>query len=147
MTLASSRTRGPSPPPPPPPPPLALELPCSRSRAAIDVIRRREVPLRKCAAGAGLQVALETCGCALIGELEHHDDGPRSMLTRIAIWPRVVPVESFVDVRRAAHVMPRGISVAAKDVDESSSKAAHVLRRRIFRASFRALGPSKDFWD
>jgi len=73
-----------------------------------------EVPLRKRAAGARFQVTLEARRGPFIWELRDDNDRPRSMLTRIAIWASVVPVEPIVNVPRAAYVMARGIAVAAK---------------------------------
>jgi len=56
---------------------------------------------------------------------------PKGVATR----PGVLPLETFVDVRGAAYVVPRWIAVASKDIDKSSANALHVDRSGMFWAS------------
>lgn len=91
-----------------------------------------EVPLGKRAAGARLQVFLEARRGPFVAELQRHDDGPWAMLERVSTRSGVVPLESFVDVRGATYIMSRWITLAAKDVHESSADALHCESRWHF---------------
>ena len=95
---------------------------------------RREVSFGECAAGAGLEVALEARRAAFAREFHYDDNRPRSVVHRVTGWPSVVPLESFIQVRCAAYIVPRWISVASQYVDKSSADALHEDRNGIFRA-------------
>ena len=74
-------------------------------------------------------------GGAFVWELHRHDNRPGAVPKSVATRPGVVPLETFVDVRGAAYVVPRCIAVASKDIDKSSANALHLDRNGIFRAS------------
>ena len=96
---------------------------------------RREVALRERAAGAGFEVALEARRGPFIWELHCHDDRPRSVVNRVAARPSIVPIESIVDVRCAAHVVPRRVGFAPQNVNESRSDSTHADRVRTSDAA------------
>lgn len=58
-----------------------------------------EVPLRKPAAGAGLEVALEGSGAGGVGELDRHQQSPRSKLRRVQALPGVMVGQPLAHIR------------------------------------------------
>ena len=57
------------------------------------------------------------------------------MMDGVAAGPLVVPVETFVNISSAAHIVAGWIAVASKDVNKSSADALHEDRGGIPRAS------------
>ena len=47
------------------------------------------------------------------------------MLPSVTGCARIVPLESFVDITGATHVMPIRFAIASQDVDKSGSNTAH----------------------
>ena len=98
------------------------------------------MPLRECAAGAGLQVSLEPARRRLGRELDDDEQRPRTMFESLSRRAVVVPLETVVDIARHTGVVALGIAVALEDVDESSADALHERRRGIVRATGKARG-------
>jgi hypothetical protein len=78
-----------------------------------------EVPLREGAAGAGLQVALETDGPPLIRELDDDVKVPRSTARCVSTPTRIVIGQSGVYVGREADIEVTRFGLVPQDVDES----------------------------
>jgi hypothetical protein len=85
-------------------------------------------------AGTGLQVRLETRGRRFVREFQRHKHLPRPVLQGVAGRARVVPLDTLIDVRRTADVVPRRVRVAAKDVNESRPDTTHVTDTRTNRS-------------
>ena len=83
------------------------------------------MPLRKHAAGARFEVALEANSLLLGGKLDRDNDPPWSVRNGVAAWTVVVPLQSLVNVSRRSDVMMRRINFASEDVNEASSDSLH----------------------
>ena len=84
-----------------------------------------EVPLREGAARTRLEIPLKENRGLLIGKFHRHDDAPGSMMKRLTSGPAVMPPEPHVKVAGYANIVTIGVALAAKNVNESLSAAAH----------------------
>ena len=105
--------------------PLTDRGACSRGSGRLLPVRRREVSLRECPAGPGLEVLLEAHGLAFRRELDDDQPGPWSVVGRVPARSVVVPLKPAGHIARHAGVVTIGIAVTAKDVDEALADSAH----------------------
>jgi len=79
----------------------------------------------ECAARARLEVALETRSRPLVGELQGHQQPPRSVVNCAAGRTVVVPHEPSSHVTGETDVVPLRVTLAAEDVHVSTRTALH----------------------
>jgi hypothetical protein len=86
------------------------------------------VPFGESAAGAGLEIALEASGDAIVGELDRDNYFPGSVLAGIAIRTMVVPPKTVGDITCSANVRFVGMRLATQNVDEELLCCGHARR-------------------
>ncbi len=74
-------------------------------------------------ARSGLQVLLEAKRLLLGGELDDDDQRPWAIVDGMPARTVVVPFKTVLDIAGEPDVMPRGVAVAAKHVDEALADA------------------------
>jgi hypothetical protein len=84
----------------------------------------------KCAAGAGLQVALESARFLFSWKFDRDSNRPWAVSDRVSARSSVVPFEPFRDIACDTDVPTFGIADASEDVHETSTACLHRTHRR-----------------
>ena len=109
------------------------------------VVASCDVALREGAAGAGLEVALETQRPFLCREFDRDGQPPRTMSHGISAGSGVVPGQTSDRIAGDPDVVTRWVRLATQDVDETPFSAIHAISDRSRCATSEARRSSSDF--
>ena len=86
-----------------------------------------EVALGEGSPRARFQISLEAHSRVFVNRFDSQNHGPWSMLKCLTGRPGVVPFKAPLDIACDTHVMTRGITIAAKHIDEAFFDPTHAL--------------------